>query len=790
MSSFQVSPGVLVREIDLTGGIPSISTTEAALAGVFRWGPINRRILVDSEVALADRFGKPTNFNAETWFTGASFLAYGNKLYISRAANTSGVWVAANGTSFSTTPIITGTTNSGNATIITTNTAGLIVGMTLVAGANVTLGTTITSITNATAFVVSSNAAVTGTGASSLQFVANNIAISAIGTIGSVANLATQTVLNPDDYYRKDVDDGDNVTAGRAFDTNVLYVAKYAGALGNSLRISQCDTAAGYQSVINLASTATGANANTASITLNIGSNVATVTVSSTDANSSAQTAVANAANQLRGLISPTDYLEFGNSSIGYQSIKVSSVGTFGNNNITSNGAANTTVSFQINLATDLRLSSNQSISTSLNRYWEFYDTVDSAPGQSTYVANFGNTSANDELHVVVVDDKGLFTGIPGEVLEVFKNVSRAKDAKNLDNGTNYYKEVINQQSKYVYVARDRSTAVSNVATSVTSATNNSVLSLSFAYGADGSDEANIPTASLATAYDLFSSAEEVDVSLILQGKARGGVLQAQLANYLIDNIAEKRKDCVVFISPSKADVVNNFGREVVDTTEFRNGLRSTSYAFLDNNYKYMYDRYNDIFRWVPLNGDIAGLAVRTDATNDPWWSFAGFNRGQIKNIVRLAYNARQADRDLLYKANINPVVTFPGEGTVLYGDKTLLTKPSAFDRINVRRLFIVLEKAISTAAKYSLFEFNDDFTRAQFRNLVVPYLRDVKGRRGINDFIVVCDRTNNTGEVIDRNEFVGDIYIKPARSINFIKLNFVAVRTDVAFQEVIGKFG
>jgi phage tail sheath protein FI len=209
----------------------------------------------------------------------------------------------------------------------------------------------------------------------------------------------------------------------------------------------------------------------------------------------------------------------------------------------------------------------------------------------------------------------------------------------------------------------------------------------------------------------------------------------------------------------------------------------------LDSGYKYQYDRYNDIYRWIPLNGDVAGLCARTDQTNDAWWSPAGLNRGNIKNVVKLAWNPRKAERDVLYNNGVNPVVTFPGQGTVLYGDKTLLAKPSAFDRINVRRLFIVLEKAISTAAKYSLFEFNDAFTRAQFKNLVTPYLRNIQGRRGITDFLVVCDETNNTAQVIDSNQFVGDIYIKPARSINFIQLNFVAVGTGVQFSEVVGKF-
>lgn len=781
MPTFQVSPGVQWREIDLTGGIPGISTTEGALCGVFRWGPINKRVLIDSEKIQVQRFGKPTSFNAETWFSGASFLAYANKLYISRAANTQGVWVAANGTSFSTSPTLSCTTETGNATLVTTNTASLIVGMKLISGSNVQVGTTISSITNSTAFVVSSNNSVSGNGSSSLQFVANTVAFTAVVNTASVANLANQIVLNEDDYYRKDPLDGDNVTAGRSFDTNVIYVAKYPGALGNSLRVSVCDTSSGFNGSVNLA-----AFGNTHTLTLNENSNTATLTVISTEANSTAQTVVANAYSNFIGSVSVTDYLEFGNSSIGFQSIKVTGLSSA--MTVTSNSTATAGV-MTINLEDELRLIANQSITTSINRYWEFYDIFDRAPGQSDWMEAFGNTSANDELHIIVVDDDGLFTGTPGEVLEAFPNLSRASDSKNLDGGTNFYKDIINQQSQFIYWAHDRSTAVSNVGTSVTSASNNKIFTASFEYGQDGSDEATISVGNLINAWDLYSSAEEVDVSLLIAGKARGGTAGGQLANYLIDNIAEIRKDCVVFISPDKNDVVNNVGDEADDCVIFRNTLRSTSYAFLDGNYKYMYDRYNDVFRWIPLNGDIAGLAVRTDVSNDPWWSFAGFNRGQIKNVVRLAWNPRKADRDVLYKSNINPVVTFPGEGSILFGDKTLLTKTSAFDRINVRRLFIVLEKAIATAAKYILFEFNDDFTRAQFRNLVVPYLRDVKGRRGIYEFAVVCDKTNNTPEVIDRNELIGDIYIKPARSINYITLNFVAVRTGVSFNEVIGKW-
>ena len=307
--------------------------------------------------------------------------------------------------------------------------------------------------------------------------------------------------------------------------------------------------------------------------------------------------------------------------------------------------------------------------------------------------------------------------------------------------------------------------------------------------GVDSTAEGSIALATLTAGYDFFKSAEDVDVSLILQGKAAGSGVKANLAKYIIDNICESRKDCVLFASPDYADVVNNIGSERDDIITYRNALTNTSYAMLDSGYKYAYDKYNDVYRYVPLNGDMAGLAVRSDELRDAWFSPAGYNRGGIKNLVKLPYNPKQADRDILYQNDINPVVTFPGQGTILFGDKTILGKPSAFDRINVRRLFIVLEKAISTAAKFTLFEFNDGFTRSQFRNLVEPFLRDIQGRRGITDFKVVCDETNNTGEVIDRNEFVGDIYIKPSRSINFIQLNFVAVRSGVEFSEIVGQF-
>lgn len=420
---------------------------------------------------------------------------------------------------------------------------------------------------------------------------------------------------------------------------------------------------------------------------------------------------------------------------------------------------------------------------------WTYAEQFNSAPNTSTFAAGVGGSG--DELHMVVIDEDGKFTGVANTILEKFAYLSKAADAITSDGSSNYYVNVINERSKYIYVINHALDVTSNVA----DATNwgGSAVGTNFTQGASsytvslsGGTLDAVSDSDYIAGYDRFSNAEEVDVSLIVTGSANLSVVQ-----HCIDNLAEFRKDCVVFCSPTRANVVSvGVGEASNNVISYRNAMnRSTSYAVMDSSWKYQFDKYNNVYRWVPMNGDIAGLCVRTDFERDPWYSPAGFNRGAIKNVVKLSYNPDKTDRDELYKNGINPIVTFRGEGTILYGDKTMLTRPSAFDRINVRRLFIVLEKAIARAAKYSLFEFNDEFTRAQFVALIEPYLRDVQGRRGIYDFRVVCDETNNTPEVIDRNEFIGDIYIKPARSINFIQLNFVAVRTGVAFEEVVGKF-
>ena len=410
---------------------------------------------------------------------------------------------------------------------------------------------------------------------------------------------------------------------------------------------------------------------------------------------------------------------------------------------------------------------------------WTYKGYFTSAPGTSTYAANAGGS--NDEMHIIVVDTGGLFTGTQGTILETYPFVSKAIDAT--ENGaTNYYQQVIYNNSNYIYATGPVDYANTN-ATWGSTAANTSFYkptnkTLSFSKGTN--EVANDGKVQLA--YGLFANKEQIDVSLVLTGDASTVTQQ-----YVIDDVVTPRADCVAVISPPYSAVVNQAGSETTNIQTWLTTLaRSSSYVIADSGWKYQYDKYNNTYRWIPLNGDVAGLCVYTDTVKDPWFSPAGFNRGAIKNAVKLAWNPSKTYRDVLYAAGVNPVVSFPGQGIVLFGDKTLQAKPSAFDRINVRRLFITLEKTIGTAAKYSLFELNDEFTRAQFVNLVTPFLRDVQGRRGITDFKVVCDTTNNTPQVIDTNGFVGDIYIKPARSINFIQLNFVAVGTGVDFTTIV----
>ena len=545
-------------------------------------------------------------------------------------------------------------------------------------------------------------------------------------TLNATANGSGVLIKNSDDYL-----------ANRSDAVNTAYGpfgARYAGALGNSLRISICPSSQAFSSNL--------------TVTDSLKANAVVADATVINVNGTANAAANVVAGDLISVDGGTTY------------IRVASV----------NATA-------IITATAL---STVTVGTAVLRKWQYADSFGVAPGTSTYTSGLGGSG--DEMHVIVVDEDGQFSsGAANTVLERYSFVSKASDALNNDGSSNFYKTIINEQSRNVWWLTHQpgasnwgTTAVAKTFTNI-----NTPFSASMTAGADGT----IGNSEIITAYNLFANADVVDVSLIISGPGN-----STIATSLI-SLAESRKDAVVFLSPTRASVVNNAGAEATSILSFRAGLTSSSYAFMDSGYKYQYDRYNDLYRFVPLNGDIAGICARTDQERDPWFSPGGLNRGIVKNSIKLAFNPTKAERDNLYVQGVNPVVTFAGEGTILFGDKTLLSKPSVFDRVNVRRLFIVLEKTIARAARSSLFEFNDQFTRAQFVNLVEPFLRDVQGRRGLTDYRVVCDDSNNTANVIDANQFVGDIYIKPARSVNFIQLNFVAVRTGVTFEEIVGRF-
>ena len=502
------------------------------------------------------------------------------------------------------------------------------------------------------------------------------------------------------------------------------WIGKFPGVTGNSLKVSICPSSAAWQSTL------------TGTWTVSAGA------TSVTSANGAANTQVTIG-----------DLLV-----IGGRTIKVAA--TPDANTITLESAHLTGAS-----------------AVSAVRRWEFFGEFDAAPGTSTYTS--ARSGSGDEIHVVVVDEDGVITGSTNTVLEKYYALSKASDAKSDIGGTNYYKDIINERSSYIRWA-DHDDAGTNWGNAASGATFTSVTvpkNYSLAGGSDG----DVPTdGERSTAYDVFANKEEVAVSLIIAGQS-----VATGINRLIGDIAEVRKDVIVCASSLRANVVNNAGSEVTDITTFAGTVTRSTYAFIDSGWKYQYDKYNDTYVYVPLNADIAGLMARNDQLRDAWLSPAGFVNGQIQNLVRLAFNPTQAQRDLLYKVAVNPVMTQVGKGTVLFGDKTFTTRNTSTNRVNVRRLFIELQRTIGNAADNVLFDRNDAITRTNFTNLVVPYLRSVQARRGITAFRVVCDETNNPESVVNANEFVCDIFVQPVRSVNFIQLNFVSVRGEASFNEI-----
>jgi len=417
---------------------------------------------------------------------------------------------------------------------------------------------------------------------------------------------------------------------------------------------------------------------------------------------------------------------------------------------------------------------------------WAYKGEFDAAPGTSAYASARGGS--NDECHIVVVDEDGEISGTVGTVLERFAFVSMASDAKAADGTNNYAADVVNSASEYVWLAHwdgDLAT-MSNAGTAASgTAFGNPSAAISKSL-TGGADSAALTTAEVATGFDLYQDTDTIQVDFLIAPGMANASDQATVVNDLAGIAGVTRKDCIVVTSPDRAAVVNN-STPVASSVTTAAGFNSSSYIVVDNNYLKVYDKFNDQYVFIPAASTTAGVMAATDANAAPWFSPAGQRRGQYFGVTALAYSPTKSERDTLYKAGLNPVANIPGQGILLFGDKTFLNRPSAFDRVNVRRLFLVMERAIASAARNVMFEFNDEFTRAEFTNIVEPFLREIQGRRGITDFKVVCDSTNNGPSVVDRNEFIANIFVKPARSINYVTLNFVAVRTGVDFEEVAG---
>ncbi len=668
---FQVSPGVEVKEVDLTNIVPAVSTTIGAVCGPFEKGPVSEITSISSEKQLVEVFGKPNADNYEYFFTAANFLQYSNSLRVVRTESA------------------LKNASSGGSGILIRNTL----------------------------------------------------------------------------HYQESFADGQG--------THGTWSARTAGIHANGIKIDICDK--------NNFSEMSNKQVNDASAS----AAEATITMDAFDAADFAVGEVIEFYSDAGGTVFATGHEA--------QKYEITAVDT----------SAETITIRQLDDPAGSGLIADLADDSYVKRYWRFSDLFDTAPGTSEFATARG--VLDDEIHIVVYDSSGRQTGfdndVAGErlnsVLETFAFVSKHPEATTPQGNSNYYPDVIYRDSKFVYWGDHPTAAIdasgdwgqplsSDLSVQGSSAFNKlttGVENVDRSTLANGADDYAVTDGEQLTSYARFDDGEAVDVNLIMAAKAT-----STLATNLV-TIVEKRKDALVFISPERSDVVGvaDSNTQTTNVKNFFDLLPSTSFAVFDSGYKYQYDRFNDVYRYVPLNGDIAGVTAFTESVADAFFSPAGFTRGQIRGAVKLAYEPNKDQRDTLYKARINPVNSFPGQGTVLFGDKTALAKPSAFDRINVRRLFIILEKAIATAAKFQLFEFNDEFTRAQFKNLVEPFLREIQGRRGITDFKVVADESNNTGEVIDRNEFVADIFVKPTRSINFITLNFVAVRTGVAFTEIGG---
>ena len=779
--AFQVSPGVNVTEIDKTERVSPAVTSDAAIAAGFKWGPVDKITTITSERDLVAEYGKPDNDTAANWLTASSFLAYGGILQVIRTAGTDAKNAVSNSAGTTGTGTIVNDGAGYSVGTLDTNANLFSVGETPVQGATTGLKLDVVANTSGVVTGVTVNAVPTVEYTDGETFYVSIIA----GSQDAIVKVVKGTGAAKEDYAVTVISGGSNYAPGTTSAVSVLE-SKTHDNTKYDISVDQI----GAGGIVTAASF-TGLSAGHGLVDGDM-----VVDNSGTGENELVLKFTGGAS---AVLVKNEDQYDAG-VSLSTSAFVARYPGALGNGITVSVFHDGTIGGWE-----------QTHIQNGASKVVEYGALFDRDPGTSNYVLTKNNNNViGDEIHIVVIDAGGDISGIRGTVLEKYAHVSLASDAKDENGNSNYYKDVIRRDSKYIYASGQWDDLGGTIAGSweaATSATTgtleNSTIanetntdSQEFALTggvADNTSSGGNGDAARYTAdqkgYGLLRDTDTTDVGIVISGDAT-----SQIQSDVISNVAEYRKDAIAVISPENSSstkgVIIGTGTNSTKAdalVAWANALTSSSYGVADSGYKRMYDAYNDVYRDVPLNGDIAGLMVRTENNQDAWWSPAGFTRGQIKNVVKLHFNPDKAARDSIYKAGVNPVVSMPGQGTLLYGDKTLLSKPSAFDRINVRRLFVVLEKSISRAAKNLLFEFNDEFTRASFKNMVEPFLRNIKARRGVYDYLVICDSTNNTSEVIDRNEFVGDIFIKPARSINYIQLNFVAVRSGVEFSEVVG---
>jgi len=737
----QVSPGVVLRERDLTNTtIVGNSALTAAFASSFQKGPIGQITSVTSQKQFAGIFGTPNDSNAEDWLVANEFLGYGGQLAVVRAAtgvlnstsDGSGVlikndtdWVSGVGTSEIVAARSAGTW--GNSVSVVAVDRGADQLLTLAsAPATTTLGTAFTTTAGKAGRIYSWDAAT-----SELAVILDN---------------PTSLIVPGDNFDEPGDGVAQTVTAGA-----------YNG-LGSQNGTHQGDALEGTGSGLRL------------QVIIDVNGQVTSTTIVNGGTGYTAGDTVKIALADL---------------GAGATADLTVTVGTVTNDNISISSVKDWYTNTEIG-STGLKLAA-----------------IGPRPGTSEYASSRG--ISYDEVHLAVIDTTGDISGAPNTVIERFTYLSKLSDGKSSEGSATYYKDIVNLESQYIFHGAAFGNTIEPVSagggkvlgvesSTLTSGDKFLLLANHSESLSGGTDDYSYTAGEVNEAYDLFQDTEETEVDFILMGGSFGSETDTLSKAQKVTAIAAARKDAIAFVSPFKGNQIGSGGsalssvQQRTNTLNFFTAVTSTSYAVLDSGYKYMYDRFNDKYRWVATNGDVAGLCVSTSSTVADWISPAGLSRGGLRNVVKLAYNPNKADRDELYQNRINPIVTFPGSGSVLFGDKTALASPSAFDRINVRRLFLNIEKRVEALGKGVLFEINDETTRSGFLATINSYLNEIVAKQGITDFLVVCDSTNNTADVVDRNEFVAELFIKPARSINYVTVTFTATRTGVSFAEVVGR--